>query len=198
DVCSSDLGRCGAARPARTAARAARSTTRTVRGIGSDRRTAPGRHHRLCAMVRIRTAPRPHPGVAAVALLRLRDAALVLLVAAGACHAPDDGERPGPAGPSAGGEAAAPDPGAADPGGAEPDATPEGDGETPGRPPQGGFVSEPAEGYDGPPVTAVLEVMESFPEQYAVAVEVTAPTGGHELEPTATRKAEDGATEHEP
>src|SRR5690606_11780560 len=86
---------------------------------------------------------------------------------------------------------------AADPGGAEPDATPEGDGETPGRPPQGGFVSEPAEGYDGPPVTAVLEVMESFPEQYAVAVEVTAPTGGHELEHTATRKAEDGATEIE-
>ena len=38
------------------------------------------------------------------------------------------------------------------------------------------------ETYRGPPLRAELEVMESHPEQYAVLVEVTAPTAGWTLE----------------
>jgi hypothetical protein len=36
--------------------------------------------------------------------------------------------------------------------------------------------------WSGPPVHGDLEVMESQPPQYAVAVRVDAPTGGHELQ----------------
>ena len=39
----------------------------------------------------------------------------------------------------------------------------------------------PIPDFEGPEVRAILEVMESHPPQYAVAVELVAPSGGHEL-----------------
>ena len=42
--------------------------------------------------------------------------------------------------------------------------------------------------YQGPPVEAALEVMESEPPQYALAVAVEVPTAGWELEVDALRR----------
>lgn len=43
--------------------------------------------------------------------------------------------------------------------------------------------------YDGPELTATLEVMESQPPQFAVAVNVQAPSGGYELKHAETKSA---------
>lgn len=45
--------------------------------------------------------------------------------------------------------------------------------------------------YEGPPVRAVLEVMESEPPQYAVSVEVQVPTAGWELDLVDVREEGD-------
>jgi hypothetical protein len=49
-------------------------------------------------------------------------------------------------------------------------------------PPTPGGSSPATLTYDGPPLRAELEVMESQPPQYAVRVAVTPPTSGFELE----------------
>lgn len=57
--------------------------------------------------------------------------------------------------------------------------------------PRSDMEDRPSLDYEGPPVTAELEVMESDPPRYAVAIDVRVPTAGWQLELVETRDERD-------